>query len=816
MIARQALAAAAVYAVLALAFLAQGLLPGRTLASADYLYSAAPWTAVAPPGVPGLGANPELVDPATVFEPFTQYIAAQVPHAPLWNPYIMGGRPLEGDGQSGLFSPYSVPSYVLPFWSSLEIAALLKLFVAALGAFLLGRVAFGLRFAGALLAGVVFAFGLTFVAWLPWPLTSVWSFTPWLLLAADRLVRRPAPLNVAALAALVALQYAGGHPESSFHVMALTAIFAAYRLVQRARARGARDVWPALGAVASAIVLGTALAAVVIGPLVELLVHSSDVSERAGHIPVTPAKFLLGIVLPDYWGRPTQTTLAGFEVQRAFYAGVLPLLLAAVALLRRRNADRAFLFVVGFVCLAVVVGARPFSSVFNHLPGFDVTYNTRLTIFYVLALALLAGLGLDELMLRAPAVRLRGGRGLLVLGGAVLLAPVALLAVRGQLSAGLLGHALDVAWGFAREPFGFSPDVAKVIRMASVILWLSFAGASLALLALRRRGRLAPATFAVLALALVAGDLFRAGVGENPAIPIAHAQQPATGAIGYLQSKRPARFVGVSPSRPFESIPLTPDTAMRYGLYDARGYDLPVVSRYNALWRHSVSNATLIIPPTQLAPVDAASLPALDLLGVADVLQAPLDAPLHGFGLTLVYSGSDARVYRNPAAMPRATLVSDVRLVAGDGAALRAVTTPGFAAARVAVAERPIAGLGGGGAGPAGQARIVDYGAERVVMSADARRRSLLVLDDVFYPGWRATVDGRRVPIVRVDYLLRGVVVGPGAHVVVMSYDPASWRIGELVSLLALLVLVALVGWGLLRRRSGASRPRPSPLPASG
>src|ERR671929_958215 len=85
--------------------------------------------------------------------------------------------------------------------------------------------ALGMR-AGAVLAGVAFGFSLAFVAWLAWPLSSVWAWLPWLLLAVWEVARRPGALGVAALAAVVALQFFGGHPESSFHSLAAAGLFA--------------------------------------------------------------------------------------------------------------------------------------------------------------------------------------------------------------------------------------------------------------------------------------------------------------------------------------------------------------------------------------------------------------------------------------------------------------------------------------------------------------------------------------------------------------------------------------------------------------
>src|SRR5918992_1860324 len=151
---RPTLTAAAVYALLALALVGHGLIPGRTLSASDYLWSGAPWQAAAPPGVTGLGSNYEQADAVLVFQPLAQWARGPLPDVPLWNPHIMGGRPYVANAQSALFSPFTWPMLVLPFWWSLGVVAALKLFTAALGTFLLAR-AIGMQPAGALLAGIV-------------------------------------------------------------------------------------------------------------------------------------------------------------------------------------------------------------------------------------------------------------------------------------------------------------------------------------------------------------------------------------------------------------------------------------------------------------------------------------------------------------------------------------------------------------------------------------------------------------------------------------------------------------------------------------
>ena len=132
-------AAALLYAVLALALYAPALLPGHTLSASDYLWTAAPWAAERPADVRGFGSNYELVDSAVQFQPWLEYTRDRLPDVPLWNTSVATGRPFLANAQSAVLSPFSLPAYVLPFWWSLGLIAVLKVFVAAFGTYLLAR-----------------------------------------------------------------------------------------------------------------------------------------------------------------------------------------------------------------------------------------------------------------------------------------------------------------------------------------------------------------------------------------------------------------------------------------------------------------------------------------------------------------------------------------------------------------------------------------------------------------------------------------------------------------------------------------------------
>ena len=78
-------------------------------------------------------------------------------------------------------------------------------------------------------------------------------------------------------------------------------------------------------------------------------------------------------------------------------------------------------------------------------------------------------------------------------------------------------------------------------------------------------------------------------------------------------------------------------------------------------------------------------------------------------------------------------------------------------------------------------------------MDVNAPRRSLLILSDTYYPGWKAFVDGKETQIYQTDLALRGVVVEAGNHKVEFRYQPESFRYGLIISLMSLLVVSAVL-----------------------
>jgi hypothetical protein len=165
------------------------------------------------------------------------------------------------------------------------------------------------------------------------------------------------------------------------------------------------------------------------------------------------------------------------------------------------------------------------------------------------------------------------------------------------------------------------------------------------------------------------------------------------------------------------------------------------------------------------------------------------------------------RVYENLRAMPRAWIVSDVRSLRPDMIlwVLRNSILPGgekFDPARVALVEDPAFELASTGNVPMADITVIPGAETDIAVHVETRAPAFLVLSDIHYPGWQATVDGEPTPIVRVDYVLRGLRLDAGSHIVQFEYRPSSLRWGGSISALSALCIVG----AFLRSRKPATR----------
>ncbi len=107
------------------------------------------------------------------------------------------------------------------------------------------------------------------------------------------------------------------------------------------------------------------------------------------------------------------------------------------------------------------------------------------------------------------------------------------------------------------------------------------------------------------------------------------------------------------------------------------------------------------------------------------------------------------------------------------------------------------------------QVTMKTYEPNQLTYEVESAKGGVLVFSENYYPEWTATVDGKEVPVGRVNYILRAIQVQPGKHQVVLSFFPKSVDRTETVAYIAfaLLVICILLGIGLeiRHRKTGAT-----------
>lgn len=185
----------------------------------------------------------------------------------------------------------------------------------------------------------------------------------------------------------------------------------------------------------------------------------------------------------------------------------------------------------------------------------------------------------------------------------------------------------------------------------------------------------------------------------------------------------------------------------------------------------------------------------------------------------LVAEAGAARVYENLRARPRAWLVGETLTVTA-GEALAALRTSrlsdgrDFDPARTALVEEPLAQERVSFDPASSKARVVENSGASIAVETESNSPAFLILSDAYYPGWRATVDGREARIYNTDYALRGVSLPSGRHAVRFEFRPRSFRVNLFVSLLSLAALFGIAVASLLLRKKTRIRAGDADAPA--
>lgn len=810
-------------AVLLVLFFLTPILRGEILSPADLLLKSDPWRQAAPPDFEP--ANALLSDYVFQFRPWGSLSVASLRagRIPLWDPHNYAGAPFLANGQSAVLYPLNLLFLIGRGAPAVLLWATIRLLIAGLSAYVFGRF-IGLSVPGAAMTGLGFGFCGFLVVWLLYPHVNVAIWLPALFLAGEAIVRRPLISRIIALAVVVWIQFLGGHPETSLHLLSAVTLYVCWRAGMIFKAeRDWRRLGHRLATFAVALVLGTAGAAIQLLPLGEYILESAAFRERLAlappfwFLPRTRILAMIALVCPYCFGSHLRGDLplgvflsvGNFNELNGGYVGLMSLVLAGVAVVLgpRRGLDLFFLL-LGGLAFCVAYAIPPVFNVINALPLFRVSANTRLLLLFAFSACVLAGRGID-LLLDAPHARARlivkRAQTILIAGMAgVAIVSVLLLFVVVSFREKILEAAIIriVAKVRQGETFRQSPEdymallpryhdrlVQLLVRQGTGrVALLALTGLAISLTVKPIAGR--PFLTWMLPGVLVL-DLFSFGRNYNPSIP-KELEYPTHDAINFLQ-KQPGLFRVLALNGG-----LPPNTNAVYRLSDVRGYNALESEAYHrflaATEDHQQHQRHL-----RILYFSNFTSRLIDLLNVKYLIS---NRELRHPKLTLVWPGT-ARVYENRSALPRAFLVYRTRVLDDTRDMERALRDPDFDPGAVGLLGREGPTLSGP-IDTSPSVRIEDYQPERVVVEVSTRYDGALILADAWYPGWEASVDGTRAKILRADLLFRAVPIPAGRHKVIFRYNPTSFRAGVMVSGVSFIIAISLAVAGpILRRRHG-------------
>ena len=520
-----------------------------------------------------------------------------------------------------------------------------------------------------------------------------------------------------------------------------------------------------------------------------------------------PADYLAA--MPTYWGDQTYT--AG-----PVYMGAVVCFLFILGLFVVDKRTRYWLL-AGTVLSILLAWGKNFETfnylVFDLLPGYNkfravsmalVIAQLAIPILGALALSrVLGGKGLkvksDELKITKEGLKVTPATAQQpVVGGNLPLTFNSQLLTQQVLYAGAVAAGLCVLAYLASFSFdfaapidgeltkqGFTPQLLGALRADRADLlrndvWrgLLFIGAALAALYFHLKGKLAAAPAALIVVALVLVDLWgvdKRYLGENKfqRETIAEAFQPTPADQLILQDKDLSYRV-LNTQNPFN------EAQTSYFHKSIGGYHGAKLRRYQDLIERQISNNNQQV---------------LNMLNTRYLITGDAKQP----------------VQRNPGALGNAWFVSEVKTVNSPDEEMAALGT--LSPATVAVVD----------AGKFPQQRaatydmagstiaLTNYSPDELKYRYNATHDGLVVFSEVYYAdGWQASIDGKPVPHLRANYVLRALQVPAGAHTIDFKFEPKAYSVGNAVTLASSIVLLlVLVGAGVY-----AARRKPSEEPA--
>lgn len=789
----------AVLLLCTLGFYWPALFGGKVLLPADIVPLMRPWSVAARDRGIELGpAQNQLLGPIFEYYSWRHYARERIRagEVPLWNPLELSGNVLLANSQSAVLYPPNLLLYLLPLWQGINWVTALHTLLTGLFLYTLLRLHHR-SYLASLVGALLWMFCAVQVVWTEFQTpTAALCWLPGALVGWEMYRRSGnSAWTVLGSGAAIALSLLAGHLQFAFYVALAFALYAVIRsrdasagsvssepIPRRIPSRGLAG---SIGMAAAALGFGALLSMAVMLPVLEMgrMNHRAANESYAAAVALRlPPANLLTLVLPNLYGNPrdyVRVTPEGLEagpnywgkfefVEYAAYVGVVGLLLALLGIRardwRRRSGAAAFASVA--LVGALLALGTPLCAFFFYLaPGYRQFHATgRAVCLLAFGLAALAAFGMDRVLGSERARAVRTGGLLAVLLGATC---AVCLPYVGRLAA-------DANIQFFEEPW----RSYTLLGVRHALLF--FLVAAVAIWYLARR----PALGGALLLIAAAGDPVVALWGFNPLTnPDLLSLPTRTGEV--LRSVHPARALSLqSPGTGIKSF-IVPNYNAVVGYREVQGADSMHTRRYHALAEGLARRGSPTgsgFPEPNTVRLTSANHPMLDLLNVRLVTtDSRQSLPPSRF---LQREQAELTIWENQRAFGQAWLATAYEVAHGAEAVLKRLEEPGFDPRQTAILEGVPATAPTPTSSP-GSASIAHVRPHRIELTVETVAPAILVLSEPYFPGWRASVDGRPATLMPAFHVLTALPVPPGSHRVAITYEPASYRIGLFLSCLS-------------------------------
>ena len=272
--------------------------------------------------------------------------------------------------------------------------------------------------------------------------------------------------------------------------------------------------------------------------------------------------------------------------------------------------------------------------------------------------------------------------------------------------------------------------------------------------------------------------------------------------IDYVKrDPQPARVVALQLGFPGRDPNLTGDGLMVHDVRNALGYHGNQLGRYDKLLDREEGYKELLNPNVrQLLNMKFA------LVDIGDMSHLFADAKLVA-GPVKDAAGVSVYLFRLAGDNPYAWVVPII-VKAPDEAVLGTLLDRRFDVRRAGLFDSTSAVKGAANVTTlpeplAVHATVRHYepGRVSIFLDAPAPPGSALIVSENHYPGWEATVDGKPAVVARADYTLIGVQLPEGARSIDLKFSSGSYKMGKMITMVALLAALVLAGAGVVAER---------------